>query len=409
MLDISLAASLLRAVPRGAQVLFIGDPDQLPAVGAGDVLSDLLRTEAIPRFRLTKVFRQAEASSIIRFAHEINRGTVPKIVSPLARPSAFEEGNDCLFVDADEATQEQIHFIQRVRAAVEGARASEEGTLVKLQEEWIGRIRNREGRVDVDHLYRPGAIDEDSVKAPVLTIPEKLRHVDLAKLVRAERGVDEILHVLKNVHPWSSLHHGLTAAETVARLYLHTIPAWLGERREVQVLTPQVRGTLGTVALNQRLQQVANPESSEKRQLQIGEKILRVGDRVIQTRNNYDLGVFNGDIGRVIGVDTEEMTCEISFSAGGDRQVVFEKDALSELSLAYAITIHKSQGSEFEAVIIPVLGQHFNMLFRNLIYTALTRAKKLAVFVGTRKALAMAVHQIDNKRRQTALTDLIEQ
>ena len=408
MLDISLAASLLRAVPRGAQVLFIGDPDQLPAVGAGDVLADVLRTAAIPRFCLTKVFRQAEASSITRFAHEINRGSVPRIVSPIARPSAFAEGHDCLFVDADEATKEQIHFIQRVRAAVEQARASAQGTLVKLQEEWIGRIRAKDAGVDVDLLYRPDGVDEASVKAPVLTIPEKLRHVDLTKLVQAERGskrsaqraegerrpmaeasggevarIDELLHVLKNVHPWSSIHRGMTATETVARLCLETIPRWLGERCEVQVLTPQVRGTLGTIALNQHLQRVANPESREKRQLEIGEKVLRVGDRVIQTRNNYDLSVFNGDIGHVVEVNTEEKTCEVSFSGGGHRRVVFEKDALSELSLSYAITIHKSQGSEFEAVIIPVLGQHFNMLFRNLIYTALTRAKKLAVLVGT--------------------------
>jgi exodeoxyribonuclease V alpha subunit len=130
---------------------------------------------------------------------------------------------------------------------------------------------------------------------------------------------------------------------------------------------------------------------------------------VIQTRNNYDLGVFNGDIGRVTQVDSEDMTCEVCFSGCEERNVCFEKEDLSDLSLAYAITIHKSQGSEFQVVVIPVLGQHFNMLFRNLIYTGLTRAKKLAVFVGSRKAFAMAVGQIDNRKRQTALADLIEQ
>jgi len=136
---------------------------------------------------------------------------------------------------------------------------------------------------------------------------------------------------------------------------------------------------------------------------------LRVGDRVIQTRNNYDLGIFNGEIGCVTQVDSEEMTCEVCFAGGEQRNVIFEKENLSDLSLAYAITIHKSQGSEFQAVIIPVLGQHFNMLFRNLIYTGLTRAKKLAVFVGSRKALAMAVGKIDNRKRQTALADLISE
>ncbi len=220
--------------------------------------------------------------------------------------------------------------------------------------------------------------------------------------------VDELFHVLKKVHPWSSLHYGMTAVETVTRLYTKTIPEWLGQGCEIQVLTPQVRGTVGTLNLNESLQRITNPQSPEKREIKIGEKVLRVGDRIIQTRNNYELGVFNGDIGRIVDVDTEQLTCEVVFSGTEKRRLMFERDDLSELSLAYAITIHKSQGSEFQAVIIPVLGQHFNMLFRNLIYTGLTRAKKLAVFVGTRQAFAMAIRQVDNRKRQTALTDLIE-
>jgi exodeoxyribonuclease V alpha subunit len=140
----------------------------------------------------------------------------------------------------------------------------------------------------------------------------------------------------------------------------------------------------------------------------MGEKVLRVGDRVIQTRNNYDLGVFNGDIGQVVSVDTEEMACAVRFSGPDQRMVEFSREDLSELQLAYAITIHKSQGSEFGAVIIPVVSQHFNMLFRNLIYTGLTRAKKLTIFVGSRKAFAMAVRQIDNRKRQTALMELLQ-
>jgi exodeoxyribonuclease V alpha subunit len=409
MLDISLSASLLKAVPRGAQVLFIGDPDQLPAVGAGDVLADLLKAESIPRYRLTKVFRQAQASTIIRYAHEINTGSVPKIISPLAQPKAFQEGHDCLFVDADEATKDQLQFIQRAKQAIDSAKTNDQGALLKSGEKWVGRVQNTEGgSIEVDKLYRPDVFDEASVRAPVLTIPEKFRHVDLQKLASAQSGIEELFHVLKNVHPWSSLHFGMTALETVVRLYTKSIPEWLGKDAEIQVLTPQVRGTVGTVNLNSCLQNISNPESPSKRQLLIGEKILRTGDRVIQTRNNYDLGVFNGDIGRIAEIDSEEMTCEVVFSGGEERRVIFEKDDLSELSLAYAITIHKSQGSEFQAVIIPVLGQHYNMLFRNLIYTGLTRAKKLAIFVGTRRAFAMAVGQIDNRKRQTALSDLIQ-
>jgi exodeoxyribonuclease V alpha subunit len=409
MLDISLAASLLKAVPLGAQVLFIGDPDQLPAVGAGDVLSDLLKTSSVPRFRLTKIFRQAEASSIIRFAHEINSGSVPRIISPLAHATAFRDGNDCLFVDADEATQDQIKFLQRAKHAIINTQRDAQGHLLKTGEEWIGKLQKTSDGVAVDGLYRPEQIDEQSIRAPVLTIPEKFRHVDLAKLAQAQSGVEELFQIFKTVHPWSSLHYGLTAVDTLVRLYTKTIPEWLGQGAEIQVLTPQVRGTLGTLNLNESLQRISNPASADKRQVQIGARVLRVGDRVIQTRNNYDLGVFNGDIGQIISVDTEDVVCEVCFGGGEERVVIFEREDLTELSLAYAVTIHKSQGSEFQAVIIPVMGQHFNMLFRNLLYTGLTRARKLAVFVGSRKAFAMAVGQIDNRKRQTALADLISE
>lgn len=407
MLDISLAASLLKAVPESAQVLFIGDPDQLPAVGAGDVLSDLLKCDLVPRFRLTKVFRQAQASSIIRFAHQINTGSVPKILSPLAHPKAFEEGADCLFLDSDEATKDQAHFIQRAKFAIEAARSNESGSLLKHGDEWVGRMQGTDSGIEVDPLFRPEQIDEAAVRAPVLVIPEKFRHVNLEKLSTSKSSIEDLALVLKNVHPWSSLNFGLTAVESLLRLYTKSIPEWLGKDAEVQVLTPQVRGTLGTLNLNLSLQAISNPENVSKKQLKIGEKVLRVGDRVIQTRNNYDLGVFNGDIGRIADIDTEDLVCGVVFSGGEERRVVFEKDDLTELSLAYAITIHKSQGSEFQAVIIPVVGQHYNMLFRNLIYTGLTRAKKLAIFVGTRKAFAMAVGQIDNRKRQTALAELI--
>lgn len=408
MLDISLAAALLKAVPRGAQVLFIGDPDQLPAVGAGDVLADLLRSTNVPRFRLTKIFRQAEASSIIRFAHQINAGTVPLIQSPLAKPGAFQASHDCLFVDADEATQDQIKFIKKVKQAFEAAKpGGATPHLVRSTEQWLGKNNSASEDIELDLLYRPQAFDEQSVRSPVLVIPEKFNHVNIDELAKAQGGVEELLKVLKKVHPWSTLRHGMTALDTVLRLYTKTLPEWLGPGAEIQVLTPQVRGSLGTLSLNEALQRVSNPESPNKRQLTIGERILRVGDRVIQTRNNYDLGVFNGDIGSIISVDTEEMTAEVEFTGPENRKIIFEKEDLSEISLAYAITIHKSQGSEFQAVIIPLLGQHYNMLFRNLIYTGLTRAKKLAVFVGTRQAFAMAIGKIDNRKRQTALADLL--
>ena len=407
MLDISLASALLKAVPASAQILLIGDPDQLPAVGAGNVLSDLLSAHGVPRFLLTQVFRQAKASSIIRFAHEINSGTVPQITSPIREPDAFQRGVDCLFVDADEATREQVKFIQRVHNTVEQLEEGQEGYLLKLKEEWVGRIQKTDGSVEVDTLYRPESPSENEVRAPILSIPDKFKEVNLLSLAQAESEVDQLMSVLKTVHPWSSLKYGLTALETTIRFYTKTIPKWFGRPVEIQLLSPQVRGTLGTMNVNQSLQQVSNPESPQKRQIKIGDKIVREGDRVIQTRNNYDLGIFNGDIGKVVTVDGTDMTCGVLFPGGGDRLITYKKEVLNELQLAYAITIHKSQGSEFEVVIIPILGQHYNMLFRNLMYTGLTRAKKLAVFIGTRKAFSMAIRQVDNRKRQTALADLV--
>jgi exodeoxyribonuclease V alpha subunit len=192
----------------------------------------------------------------------------------------------------------------------------------------------------------------------------------------------------------------------VRKLYLEWIPKYFGARCEIQVLTPMTRGSLGTLSLNAMIQESANPAAEGKPQLLVGERIFRQGDRVIHRRNNYELGVFNGDIGVIRRIDNSELTCVVSFYPDS-REVLYQRDDIVELDLAYAITIHKSQGSEFEAVIIPVLAQHFKMLFRNLIYTGLTRARKLAVLVGTRKALAMAVRNQDTSQRQTALQELL--
>ena len=239
------------------------------------------------------------------------------------------------------------------------------------------------------------------------SVPPKFRHVDLEAVYRAGSRTDELAAVLEKIHPWSSLHYRLTAAEVVLRLCLEWIPKYFGPSCEIQVLSPMTRGSLGTVSLNGALQAAANPAADDKPQLKVGEKIFRRGDRVIHRRNNYDLNVFNGDIGIIAHIDPLEPTLTVSFFPD-HRQVEYQRDDIMELDLAYAITIHKSQGSEFEAVVIPVLTQHFKMLFRNLIYTGLTRGRKLAVLVGTRKALAMAVRNQDTSRRQTALQQLLE-
>jgi exodeoxyribonuclease V alpha subunit len=388
MLDISLTASLLKAVPERSRVLFIGDADQLPSVGAGNVLRDLIAAGTVPCFRLTQVFRQAQESLIIRYAHQINRGELPYIDSPFKMPALWQQGADCLFLDSDEATHEQLGF--------------------------IAKVRKHHGLKSAGHAREPEPDSnpyEFRIAEPVvpyeteLVVPRKFQHVDLERLLAAGTPVEELLAVVRKVHPWSSLHYGLAAVDVVRKLYLEWIPKYFGEGIEIQVITPMTRGSLGTLSLNRMIQESANPAQKGKSQLQVGERIFRVGDRVIHRRNNYDLGVFNGDIGVITAIDNEELTCEVAFFPDG-RTVSYQRDDIPELDLAYAITIHKSQGSEFGAVIIPVLTQHFKMLYRNLIYTGLTRARNLAVFVGTRRALAMAVKNQDTSQRQTFLQKL---
>ncbi len=387
MLDISLTASLLKAVPEHCQVLFIGDADQLPSVGAGNVLKDIIASRRIPCFELTRIFRQAAQSSIIQYAHQINRGDMPHIDSPFKKPEIWKNGTDCLFVDSDEATQEQLTFVSRVKRV------------------YHPKSPSLEPENDAD-LYEFRVSEPLIPYETELIIPKKFQHVNLEAVLQANNRIEELAAVLKKVHPWSSLQYGLTASDIVRKLYLEWIPKYFGDDCEIQILSPMTRGSLGTLGLNTMIQGSANPAAEGKRQLKVGERIFRDGDRVIHRRNNYDLGVFNGDIGIIHHIDNEELTCRVSFYPD-NREVPYQRDDIMELDLAYAITIHKSQGSEFEAVIIPVLSQHFNMLFKNLIYTALTRARKLAVFVGTRKALAMAVHNQDTSKRQTALQELL--
>jgi len=393
MLDISLTASLLKAVSLDCQVLFIGDPDQLPAVGAGNVLKDMIASEVIPCFRLTQVFRQAQASLIIQYAHQINKGQTPAIESPFKNPGLWHKKADCLFIDSDEATQEQLGFITQVKRHFDWKNPELENLVADQSDQSPFEFRIEEAI--------KSAYEVDFV------VPDKFKHVDIGQLTQTEAQVDALKAVVKKIHPWSSLHYGLSAVDTVVKLYLEWIPKYHGQDTEIQILTPMTRGSLGSANLNQVIQAKANPPAENKCQLKVGERIFREGDRVIHRRNNYDLNVFNGDIGKIVTIDNEELTAVVSFYPD-HRTVQYKKEDIMELDLAYAITIHKSQGSEFKAVIIPILSQHFKMLYRNLIYTGLTRAKTLAVFVGTRKALAMAIRQQDVSQRQTALEVLIK-
>jgi exodeoxyribonuclease V alpha subunit len=287
MLDTVLAFHLLRAMPDPGRLVLVGDVDQLPSVGPGRVLADLIRSDAVEVVRLTEIFRQAARSLIVVNAHRVNEGRIP----------------DTETVDGD------FFFLAR-------------------------------------------------------------------------RDPEEIV-------------------ETIVELVGRRVPARFGldPVEQIQVLTPRNRGPLGTERLNETLRDLLNPQGEE---IVRGGRSFRVGDKVMQVRNNYDLDVFNGDIGRVTGIDELDQLLRVTVDG---REVVYEPSMLDELTLAYACTIHKSQGSEYPCVIVPLHTQHYLMLQRNLLYTALTRAKKLAILVGEPRALAAAVN---NRRVRTRFTRLAE-
>ena len=318
MLDINLASSLLKATPYEAQILFIGDADQLPPVGPGDFFKDLISSDIVPVYRLNKIFRQGKESMIIKYAHDINKGITPNIETPLLTPEIWTNGTDCSFVDSG----------------------------------------------------------------------------------MADPYVDK-----KTLPKWSSLRYGLDITNMLIKLYTEIMPKYLGKDKEIQILIPMNVGDMGTIKINSIIQNLVNPHDSNKGEVKLKEKLFRVGDKVIQTKNNYDLGVFNGDIGRVIEATDSKSQLVVRFSE--DREVAYEKSDIFELDLAYAISIHKSQGSEFDCVILPITMQHYRMLYRNLIYTGLTRAKKYAVFLGQRQALEKSVQNNNYEPRQTSLKHML--
>jgi exodeoxyribonuclease V alpha subunit len=294
MLDVFLAHSLLKALAPGTSLLLVGDVDQLPSVGAGNVLADLINSEKIPVVRLTQVFRQAASSAIVRVAHQINQGVYPRLETITDSPAT-----DCLW---------------------------------------------HNGGTEPEH------------------------------------GVQVISELISGLIP--SLGYNPS--------------------NDVQVLCPMTRGVIGTRNLNQVLQQKINPPSSEKPEITRGGNTLRVGDRVIQLKNDYDKEVFNGDLGMVAAIDTTEQEVIIQFDG---RDVTYDYADLNEVNLAYAVSIHKSQGSEYPVVILPLYLQHYIMLSRNLVYTGLTRAKKLAIVIGSQKAIAIAVKQNNERQRYTRLRE----
>jgi exodeoxyribonuclease V alpha subunit len=297
MVDLVLFRALVVALTPRTQLVLVGDIDQLPSVGAGAVLSDVIASGAATVVRLTEIFRQAAQSKIVTSAHQINNGQLPDLDTP---PGT----SDFYFVGRDEA---------------------------------------------------------------------------------------------------------VAARETVVEMVTERIPNRFGFDRMtgIQVLAPMHRGELGTTALNAALQARLNPPGPDKPELARGERAFRLGDKVMQLKNDYDRNVYNGDIGIVERVDTEAGRLWVSLGDG--RAAEYERADLDQLVLAYAVSIHKSQGSEYPAVVIPLATQHFMMLGRSLLYTAVTRGKRLVVIVGSRRAVGMAVRNATARARYTWLAERIRE
>jgi exodeoxyribonuclease V alpha subunit len=301
MLDLLLANHLLKAIRPGTHLVLVGDADQLPSVGAGDVLRDLIDSGIAPVTRLQTIFRQAAGSLIITNAHRINQGQMPDF------PASGPDAND----------------------------------------------RSGESPPPGDFFLFP-----------------------------AEDGEE--------------------AARWVEQVVCDRIPRKFGLRpmEDIQVLAPMYRGPAGVNALNARLQAALNPASPLKPEKTLYGQLFRPGDRVMQIRNNYDKDAYNGDIGRLVNLDMINHALLVDFDG---RKVSYDWSEADQLVLAYAISVHKSQGSEFPVVVMPLVTQHYMMLQRNLLYTAVTRARRLCVLVGSRKAIAMAVRSNKVAQRYSAL------
>ncbi|MBN2125058.1 MAG: ATP-dependent RecD-like DNA helicase [Deltaproteobacteria bacterium] len=289
MIDTILMHHLLKAVPSQATLILVGDVNQLPSVGAGNVLMDIIGSGAVPVVELNEIFRQAKESLIIINAHKINNGVIPSL-TPTGK------SDDFYFVEQEDPEE-----------------------VVKIL---LDLIMNR----------IPGRFAFDPID-------------------------------------------------------------------DIQVLTPMHKGTVGAANLNRELQKALN-RSEEG--IERGARNFKINDKVMQIKNNYDKEVFNGDIGRIAGIDPENQEVVISFD---DREIPYDYTDLDEIVLAYAVSVHKSQGSEYPVVVIPILTQHYVLLQRNLIYTAVTRGRKLVVMVGTRRALAIGIHNDKTQKRYTRLRD----
>lgn len=293
MIDTILMHHLLKAIPEKASLIMVGDVNQLPSVGAGSVLKDIIRSGAVPVVELNEIFRQAQESRIIVNAHKINTGIIPDL-------------------SQDRTSLEDFYFIEQ----------------------------------------------EDP---------------------------DQVLKIITE----------LVSTRIPKRFCLDPVD-------EIQVLSPMHKGMVGTGNINRSLQEILNPSGAR---LTRGDRTFRMNDKVMQIKNNYDKEVFNGDMGRITSIDNNNQEVTVTFDG---IPVPYDYSELDEIILAYAISVHKSQGSEYPAVIIPILSQHYVLLQRNLIYTAITRGKKLVIIVGSKKALAMGIRNDKIMKRYTFLAERLK-
>lgn len=376
MVDAHLMRALLDSVETGTQIVYIGDPNQLPSVGMGAILESFIESGVIPVFKLTQIFRQEMDSSIVKSAYEVMTGTLPALLSPIANPNLVDLKHDALFIDAELAEYQVKEFAKLYRDRI------------KL-------------------VSKLGETKESSLKH-TLELPNADLNFYLQKRtnfsLKEEQKLDELC---KKIRPYSALIEGTDAEDSVIKWYEQFIPLFYGITN-IQILSPMRKYTLGTKNLNIKIQNQLNPESPSKKEIKYGDTIFRENDKVIQLKNDYQKMIFNGDIGVVKEVDVEKRKVAIMFDSN-PKIVWLEREELEHVDLSYAITIHKSQGSEFDAVIIPVSPQHIHMMNRNLLYTAMTRGKKLIVLIGSRMAMNVGVQRSEKSNRQTKLVKLLQE
>lgn len=360
MIDIFLMKSLCKALNPNTQILLVGDYHQLPSVGPGEILRDLVLSKKIELCELTQIFRQEEKSSIKEIAHSILQGKMSSFENPLKDKSLWQK-QDCLFINSVEPTQEEKDFFIKYNTA---------STLI-LDKEYYDK-----------RTLQKTTTQENSV--------------DISKYTKKLVPHKNVYDLVYKNYEETTLFYNLTAQDTIKRLYKETIPKMFPNKK-IQILTPMIKGSCGTQALNTILQKECN---HSQKQHTSGKKIFKEGDPIIQLKNNYDLDLFNGDLGKIMTIESHGFFLKMD----DGRELFYPHTFLNDLDLSYALTVHKSQGSEFDVVIIPVLTQHYMLLFRNLIYTALTRGKKMVIFVGTKKAYQLALYNINKKMRQTLLS-----